>query len=199
MTVADKVTFLRIILAPVFFTVFLLAESNILGADGVSMFSNAFFLAVIWLLFVVIECSDWFDGMIARSRNEVSDFGKLLDPFADTLVRVMYFLCFVYIRILPVIPFLVILYREFGVLFIRIMMMKKGVAMGARRGGKLKAVFYMLTGLVCLLLVSLEGLGINGPLEILRLASFIIFICAMTISVVSFIDYYLLYRRTAKK
>lgn len=190
MTLANKVTLLRLILAPFFFVLFLHPgiESGFLDSAG--------FLAVLWVLFIVIELTDMLDGQIARGRNEVSDFGKLFDPFADTLVRITYFLCFIISGILPVVPFLVILFREFGILFLRILMMKKGVVMGARKGGKLKAVAYMLTGAACLLEVTMERLGFTDMVEPFRRAAIIIFVIAMIISVVSFVDYFRLYRQT---
>ena len=193
MTLADKITISRIVLAPLFFILFLFPS----GADGL-LRQNLIVLAALWLLFIYIEISDWLDGKIARSRNEVSDFGKLLDPFSDTLVRLTYFLCFVHIRILPVVPFLLILYREFGILFLRVMMMKKGVAMGARKGGKLKAVFYMLTGLLCLGSVTLETLGFASYIPAVNTGAIILFIIAMIIAIISFIDYFVLYLKTGK-
>ena len=193
MKAADKVTSLRLILVPFFFVLYLLPELYVPALQG-----QLWVIAALWILFIIIECTDWLDGFIARSRNEVSDFGKLFDPFADTLVRVSYFLCFVYTRILPVIPLLVILFREFGILFLRILMMKKGIAMGARRGGKLKAVSYMLTGLACLLSVTMEKLGFVNLVPLFRQAAGIIFILSMVMAVASFIDYFSVYLKTEK-
>ena len=193
MTAADKVTSLRLILAPVFFILYLLPQTNIYG------FKNSpRLMAILWILFLVIELSDLLDGRIARSRNEVGDFGKLFDPFADTLVRITYFLCFVITGILPVIPFLVILYREFGILFLRVLMMKKGIAMGARWGGKIKAVSYMITGVACLCSVTADCLGFDSLVTPLRLTAYIIFLVSMGISVISFIDYVFVYQRARK-
>lgn len=190
MTLADKVTSVRIILAPVFFVLYLHP-----GSDG-PVFQSIGYLAALWALFIIIECTDWFDGRIARARNEVTNFGKLWDPFADTLVRITYFLCFIMTDLLPVIPFLVILFREFGILFIRILMMQKGVAMGARAGGKLKAVCYMLTGLACLLSVTMEKLGFAEMAGTFTQAALIIFILSMIIALVSFADYIVYYNKT---
>ena len=194
MNLANKVTFLRIILAPAFFILYLLEELYFPWLQ-----SQLWVMAILWLLFIIIECSDWMDGLIARRRNEVSDFGKLFDPFADTLVRMSYFLCFVYTRILPVIPLLIILFREFGILFLRILMMKKGIAMGARKGGKLKAVSYALTGLCCLISVTLLRLGFLDFVFIFRYAAFGLFVLSMVIAVVSFIDYFIVYLKTETK
>ena len=192
MSLADKITSLRLILAPFFFMLYLLPEYIPWLQD------QLWVLVALWLLFIIIEGSDWLDGKIARLRNEVSDFGKLYDPFADTLVRITYFLCFVFTRILPVIPLLVILFREFGILFLRILMMKKGIVMGARRGGKLKAVSYMFTGLLCLLSVSIERLGFLSLVPPLRQAASIIFILSMIIAALSFIDYFIVYLKAGK-
>ena len=187
MKLADKITFLRLIFAPVFFVLFIRP-----GMNG-SFFDSLWYLAVLWFIFLVVEASDLIDGRIARLRNEESDFGRLFDPFADVMVRVTYFLCFVIMGILPVIPFLVILYREFGILFLRILMMKKGIAMGARTGGKLKSTAYMLTGLLCLVSFSIERLGFRDMVPYFNLAAIILFILSMALALVSFVDYLIIY------
>jgi len=187
---ADKITSLRLILAPVFFYLYLHP-----GING-TFFESPVQLAVLWLLFIIIESSDWLDGQIARRRNEVSDFGKLWDPFADTLARITYFLCFVSGGILPVIPFLVIIFREYGILFIRVLMMQKGVALGARKGGKFKAVCYALTGFACLFSVTLDRLGFADSALLLRNTAIAFFILSMTAAVISFIDYFIVLNKT---
>jgi len=101
MTVADKVTSIRLILAPFFFVVYLLPRWFSIGASWT--------VPVLWILFIIAELTDLVDGKVARSRNEVSDFGKLFDPFADTLVRITYFLCFVVDNILPALLLMIIL------------------------------------------------------------------------------------------
>jgi CDP-diacylglycerol--glycerol-3-phosphate 3-phosphatidyltransferase len=156
-------------------------------------------VAVLWGLFILSELTDLIDGKIARSRNEVSDFGKLFDPFADVLVRVTYFLCFALDGILPAALLLVVLYREFGIQFLRILMMKKGVAMGARKGGKLKALTYMLAGGAALLALSAKRLGFDPSwFSFFRLLSVVIFALSVIIAVFSFIDYVQVYRSTGK-
>jgi CDP-diacylglycerol--glycerol-3-phosphate 3-phosphatidyltransferase len=188
MTLADKVTVLRLVFAPCFFIVYILSAGGIAGPWTVP---------VLWALFFITEITDLIDGKVARSRKEVSDFGKLFDPFADTLVWLTFFLCFVADRILPVIPFLIILYREFGILFLRNLMLKKGVAMGARRGGKIKAIGYMLTGIAALLASSVQRLGIEGPyFDIFRIAALVFFGISVVIALVSFADYLGVYRKT---
>jgi CDP-diacylglycerol--glycerol-3-phosphate 3-phosphatidyltransferase len=154
---------------------------------------------LLWIIFVISEITDLIDGKIARSRKEVSDFGKLFDPFADVLVRITYFLCFVVNGILSAPLFLIVLYREFGIQFLRNLMLKKGVTMGARKGGKLKAFAYMLAGALALLTTSMEWLGVDEALvSQVRCGARVIFLISVLISVVSFADYYIVYHKTAR-
>ncbi|GHV88903.1 hypothetical protein AGMMS50267_12630 [Spirochaetia bacterium] len=150
-----------------------------------------------WALFIISEITDLVDGRVARKQNTVGDFGKLYDPFADVLVRITYFLCFVIDGILPVILFLLVLYREFGIQFLRVLMMKKGIAMGARWGGKIKAFTYMIAGAFALLASSVRRLDIEGLwFNIFHTAAVGIFAISVVIALVSFADYLVLYRKT---
>jgi CDP-diacylglycerol--glycerol-3-phosphate 3-phosphatidyltransferase len=196
MTLADKITSLRLFLAPVFFVVYLFPVflPFLPFAGGFLKWT----VPVLWALFIASEITDFIDGKIARRRNEVSDFGKLFDPFADVLVRITYFLCFVVTDVLPVLLLVVVLYREFGILFLRILMMKKGIAMGARIGGKLKAIAYMLAGAVALLAVSFQRFGFDGKIYTwLHSAAVVIFTLSVLVSVISFADYLSVYRKAS--
>ena len=189
MTKADKVTMSRIVLAPLFFILYSYPILSPIPA-----------VALLWLLFAVIEASDLVDGRIARSSNEVSDFGKLFDPFADVLARLTYFACFAFSGIMPLWIFVIILYREFSINFLRMMLAFKGIAMGARPGGKLKAGLYMVSGMLALLVVSLERLAIfSSAVPALKIIVFIAFCAAGVLALVSFIDYLLQYRRLMSK
>jgi CDP-diacylglycerol--glycerol-3-phosphate 3-phosphatidyltransferase len=195
MYLADKVTALRLVFAPLFFIVYLLPIIAPFWFPQTASWT----VPVLWVLFFITEITDLIDGKVARGRNEVSDFGKLFDPFADTLAWLTFFLCFVADGILPVFFFMVILYREFGILFIRNLMLKKGIAMGARKGGKIKAFGYMFTGISALLASSVQRLGIEGPFfTIFRTAGFVLFILSTLISLVSFADYVFVYKQTDK-
>jgi CDP-diacylglycerol--glycerol-3-phosphate 3-phosphatidyltransferase len=195
MTLADKITTLRLILAPFFFVVYLLPVFYPPWFVNGSQWT----VPVLWALFILSEISDLVDGKVARRRNEVGDFGKLYDPFADVLVRITYFLCFVVTGVFPVALLLIVLYREFSILFIRILMMKRGIAMGARMGGKLKAVTYMLAGALALLAVSFRRCGFEEKIYLLfRNVSIVVFSVSVLIAVISFVDYFLLYRKSGR-
>jgi CDP-diacylglycerol--glycerol-3-phosphate 3-phosphatidyltransferase len=191
MKLADKVTSIRIILAPVFFVIYLLPHLF----PSVS-FGTLWTVPVLWGLFIGSEITDMLDGMIARKRGEVSDFGKFFDPFADTLVQVTYFFCFVIDNILPSILFLAVLYREFSILFIRNLMLRKGVAMGARISGKIKTITYILAGAFALLASTATRLGLNNTYyRVLCAISVVIFMVSVIMSLLSFFDYYSVYKK----
>jgi CDP-diacylglycerol--glycerol-3-phosphate 3-phosphatidyltransferase len=192
MTLADKITTLRLILAPLFFVVYFLpAFSPPWFVSG-----SQWTIPVLWALFIIAELTDMFDGMAARRRKEVGDFGKLYDPFADTLMQITLFLCFMIDGIFPAVLFLVILYREFGVQFVRNLMLRKGIAMGARIGGKIKTVFYILAAAAALLAVSFRRLGMEEPVyTAAKTAALIIFCVSVLISVISFADYFFVYKK----
>ncbi|MDR2731441.1 MAG: CDP-diacylglycerol--glycerol-3-phosphate 3-phosphatidyltransferase [Treponema sp.] len=188
MTVANKLTFLRIILAPLFFVIYRLPGTGAVWA-----------VPVLWFIYIVSEVTDLLDGFAARKYNEVSDFGKFFDPFADTLTQLGCFLCFVLDGIFPAILYLLVIYREFSILFIRNLMLRKGVAMGARMSGKIKTVAYIIAGGAALLFSSLRRLSLFERLFVyIRPAVIIIFLISVVFSVISFFDYLSVYRKAEK-
>ena len=98
MNLPNKLTLMRVIMIP-FFIVFLLIP--------ITPYNNWIALAI----FVIASLTDFLDGYFARKNNEVSDFGKLFDPFADVLLHLTTFFCFVVAGHMPAIVFILILYR----------------------------------------------------------------------------------------
>jgi len=191
---ADKFTLLRIILAPVFAVVYLLPVL-LPQCAGYA----AWTVAPLWIIAVIAEFTDMFDGMAARRLNQTSDFGKLFDPFADTIMQITAFLCFVIAGIFPVLLFLVVLYREFGILLIRNFMLQRGITMGARISGKVKTVTYIIAAAIALLYTSLRRLDVFEFLQpILGIAAVAVFAISVLFSVLSFIDYALVCRAAVK-
>jgi CDP-diacylglycerol--glycerol-3-phosphate 3-phosphatidyltransferase len=207
---ADKITTIRIVLAPVFFVIYLLPVFDPPfglsrawfpggGAEAAAFQDFRWSVPILWFIFLVSEITDMIDGQVARSRNEVSDFGKFFDPFADTLVQVTIFLCFTMDGILPVVLLLPVLYREFSVLFIRNLMLRKGIAMGARMGGKIKTVVYIASGALALLAASFKRMGQTGAIfEWTRIAAIVLFSAGVVLAIVSFFDYFSVYRKAEK-
>jgi CDP-diacylglycerol--glycerol-3-phosphate 3-phosphatidyltransferase len=192
MTLADRLTFFRLALAPVFFAVYLLPSLVPAWFRG----GAGWTVPVLWVVFVGSEITDMLDGIAARRQKTVSDFGKLFDPFADTLMQLTCFLCFVLDGIFPAALFLVVVYREFGILFLRNLMLKKGVAMGARRGGKIKTVAYITAGALALLTASFQRLELPDVWYTgAKTAALAVFCLSVVLSVVSFCDYLVVYRK----
>ena len=206
MTLADKVTSIRILLAPVFFVIYNFYTLFFPALPIPLGLCRYWQIPALWIIFVAAELTDLLDGQIARKRKEVSDFGKLYDPFADTLMQITLFFCFVWDRILPIVPLLLVLYREFGILFVRNLMQKKGISMGARMGGKIKTVAYISAGVLALAVFSLRLLApLFTDTELYQQTAFafsraavVVFWLAVLISLGSFADYIRVYRRSGK-
>ncbi|HHU37536.1 MAG TPA: CDP-diacylglycerol--glycerol-3-phosphate 3-phosphatidyltransferase [Treponema sp.] len=180
---ANVFTSIRIVLAPVFFILFFLPEYLGFGAQ-VSVF-------LLIPLFLFMEYTDYLDGFFARKYCQVSDFGKLFDPFADVLANMTVLLVFVLSGYLPAILFLIILYREMGIMFLRMLAIKKGVVIAARKGGKLKTVLYIVSAGFSLLIESLSRLGIStgSASPVLTWINLSLYFLAVLVSVLSFLDY----------
>jgi len=188
MNLANILTASRIVLSPVFLFIYFLPECT--------RTNTIVLIIILWLLFIYMELSDLFDGIAARATNTVSDLGKVFDPFADVISRMTYFLCFTKTGIMPVFIFAIIMYREFIILFIRILAMKKGFAMGARAGGKLKAWSYALAGIFGLLYISVirTNFFIAYSDQILCAAK-IFFILSAVAALLSLADYLLMLKK----
>ena len=180
MKIADIFTLIRIILAPVFLIIYFVPEWFGFGT-----------VLSVWILLPLIifaEFTDFLDGYFARKTNQVSDFGKLFDPFADVFLHLTVFFCYTISGYIS--PFIMLLfaYREFGMLFVRLLAAQKGVAIGARKGGKFKTVLYVVAGFFSLFLECAKRLGYSLP-ENLMYIGYIFYIMGLIASYVSFIDY----------
>ena len=183
---ANLLTGSRLVLSPFFFLAF--AIPRWLGAG------YAPGLYVMWGLYVVIELSDLFDGMVARAQGLVSDFGKLLDPFSDVIARVTYFYCLTLAGIMPIWFIMVVLYREFGIVFVRMLLYRRGIALGARSWGKLKSWFYSVAAALGIYLFSIEQLNVRAAWVATTrpgfdIAAIAVFAIAAALSLLSFVDY----------
>ncbi|MBQ1983532.1 MAG: CDP-alcohol phosphatidyltransferase family protein, partial [Spirochaetaceae bacterium] len=106
MKIADIFTLIRIVLAPVFLIIYFVPEWFGFGS-----------VLSVWILLPLIifaEFTDFLDGYFARKTNQVSNFGKLFDPFADVILHLTVFFCYTISGYVS--PFIMLLfaYREFG-------------------------------------------------------------------------------------
>ncbi len=182
MNLPNKITIARIILAPLFYISYFLPvwTGSFYGLSSI----------LILTIFAGIEISDFLDGYLARKYNLVSDLGKVMDPFADVLSRITYFLCFAFTGIMPLWIFLIIIYRELGITFLRMMMMGKGIVVAASLWGKLKAITYAVSGVLGVLYVSFERLGLfSDIMKPLRVSLVVVFYLSAFAAVASFLAY----------
>ena len=130
MNTANKITILRMVLVPVFMALMLIDN------DASRMWALA--------VFVIASASDWLDGYIARNYNQVSDFGKFMDPLADkVLTTAAFLLLFDRIWYAPV-AIMLILTREFMVAGLRMNASANGTVIAASMFGKIKTVVQMI-------------------------------------------------------
>ena len=182
MSIPDRITVLRIILAPVFFGFFFM-DRLFAGSEVVSIVG-------VCVTFLAIECSDLLDGILARKLGAESERGKLLDPFADSVSRLTYFICFAAEEIMPVWALLLVVYRDIGVGFIRQLLSKEGVALGAKASGKTKAIVYAIAGIVGIVMFSFQKLLIfQEHVRILGFLGCTIFGLCGAVALWSLIDY----------
>lgn len=183
MNLPNKLTVLRLILVPVFFLAY---QLRFLGFASAAVISTI----VMVICYATAELSDLLDGKIARKYNLVTDLGKVLDPFADTLSHLTFFVCFFGYGIMPAWTFIIIMWREFGILFMRMLMMKTGKAMPANIFGKSKTVFYAITTFLAIVFITLEAfVAPGGWVGIYRTVLYVFFSLAAAASLLSFVTY----------
>lgn len=190
MKTSNKFTLARMIAAPIFFVLYFLPKW--IGSLNGSLFSIATICILIPFL-AAAELTDYFDGHFARKHNEVSDFGKMFDPFADVFLHLSTFTCFVFSGYMHPVLYILILYREFSQNFLRMVAAKSGTAIAARKGGKLKTVFYVASCFVALILEGLTRTGLaaywNLNMAALSWIATGFFVVCVILSYISFIDY----------
>ncbi len=185
-TPANIVTLVRILLVPVFFVAFVSP-----WPDWFPDWSEAELLKP-WLaalLFVVLACTDALDGYLARSRGEVTNFGKFMDPLADKILVAAALLALCELQVLPAWVALVILAREFIVSGLRMLAASEGVVVAASWYGKAKTVFQIIA--IVMFIIKDSHPFISDPTieTTFYIISWIFMIIALVLTVVSMLDY----------
>ncbi|HAM14271.1 MAG TPA: CDP-diacylglycerol--glycerol-3-phosphate 3-phosphatidyltransferase [Eggerthellaceae bacterium] len=187
-TPSNIITITRILLVPVFVAALLAPWPEWFGKNVSDLNNWKCFIAA--GIFVLISCTDWLDGYLARSRNEITDFGKFMDPLADKILVTAALIALVELRALPTWVVLVILAREFIVSGVRMMAASKGVVIAASMLGKFKTVFQM----VAIVLFTIKDSHMIGDFSMaladyLWVFSWIIMLVAVGLTVASLVDY----------
>jgi len=189
MTLPNKLTLGRLVLTPFYFFIFQFFIIN-----GFSQIAG---VLIIWIVFLVMEVTDVLDGYIARKHKLVSDVGKLMDPFADVIARVTYFVCFFSMGIMPLWAMIIIIWREYFIMFIRMLIAKEGTALAASVWGKAKAVTYFVSGVFAHIVITLNILFDSYPFkDVLEIFLYILFALAAISALFSFLSYLYHYTKT---
>ena len=137
MNTANKLTLLRVVMIPAFLLVLYLDVP----------YANYWALAI----FAAASITDTLDGYIARHYNQITDFGKFMDPLADKCLVTAAMLWFVEMGQMPAWALLIVIVREFGVSGLRMVAADKGRVIAAGWSGKVKTAATM----VCIILMLL--------------------------------------------
>ena len=133
-TLPNALTVLRIFLVPVL-VVFLLAEYRLVGLS----------------VFILASLTDWFDGYLARKRQEITTLGQLLDPIADKLLISAAFISLVELGLAPGWMVVIIIGREIAISGLRSVAADQGVKIPASSLGKYKTTAQMFTVVLLIL------------------------------------------------
>ncbi len=133
MTLASKITLVRVAFIPLYMVLMYLSG----GVSGLWM----------WLalaVFIIASLTDYVDGQIARKCNQVSDFGKFLDPLADKLLTIAAMTMFCEWGKMAAWALMLVLTREFAVTGLRLVAVGKGKVIAAGWSGKIKTASTMV-------------------------------------------------------
>ncbi len=144
MNLANKLTIVRIFLVPIFL-IFITAQDIPYGT------------IIATVIFIIAALTDKLDGYIARSRNQITKFGKFMDPLADKLLVTAALISLVEYQIVPAWAAIVIIAREFAVTGLRTIAASDGNAIAASYWGKLKTVIQIIAIILLLLKVNIAA------------------------------------------
>ncbi len=142
MNLANKLTMIRILLVPVFL-LFITVKNIPYGS------------IIATVIFIIASITDQLDGYIARSRNQITNFGKFMDPLADKLLVTAALVSLVELKLVASWAVVVILAREFAVSGLRTLAASNGKIIAASWWGKIKTVTQMVAILLLLLKVNI--------------------------------------------
>ena len=186
MNLANKLTMLRIFLVPIFL-IFIAMKGIPYGT----------ILAT--LVFIIASLTDQLDGYIARSRNQVTTFGKFMDPLADKLLVTSALISLVELGLIPSYAAIIIIAREFAVSGLRTIAASEGKIIAASWWGKIKTVIQIIAIVLLLIKVNIETspylaslINNNSALnKFFEVTPTVFLYLAVIITIISGIDYFI--------
>ncbi len=187
-TPANIVTLMRILLIPVFVAALLSPWPSWLPEPE---FWAAWQPWIAAAVFIVISATDAIDGHLARSRDEITDLGKFLDPLADKILVCAALLALVELQAFPSWVALIIIAREFIVSGLRMVAAAQGTVIAASMYGKFKTVLQICAILLFTVKDSLQiTLMGDGFAMCFTIFSWLVLLAAVVMTIVSMVDYF---------
>lgn len=179
MNLANKLTILRIFLVPLMVIIpFFHIQGNVYGIPIEFLVINS--------IFIIAALTDKLDGYIARSRNQITTFGKFLDPIADKIVVVTAMIMLVEFNHLPAWIPIIVIFREFIVSGYRLVAVQKdGNVIAANFWGKLKTVTQMIAIILAFLDPNAYGVIFDGNLTGYEFIINLLVTLTMSVSVIA--------------
>lgn len=147
--------------------------------------------------FLLASLTDALDGYIAKKTNQITDFGRLMDPIADKILVLAALLAFVERGVVPAWIVVLIMFREVAVTGLRFLALSKGKVLQAETGGKHKTVWQLAAIIVILLFFIFReggaakfGFWNNGVETLYKNGIFVIMLVALTLTLASGITYF---------
>lgn len=179
MNLPNKLTIFRIILVPI---MVIISFFNIPGA----IFGISVKMIILGVIFVIASITDKLDGYIARSRNQVTTFGKFLDPIADKILVIATMIMFVEIGKLPAWIPIIVIFREFLVSGYRLVAVQNsGKVIAASIWGKMKTATQMVALILMFVDTNAFGTLFSGSITGFAFVLNLITTTLMTISVIA--------------
>lgn len=169
MNLANKITLLRIFLVPIFL-IFIAVKIP-------------YGIYIATFIFIVASLTDKLDGYIARSRNQITRFGKIMDPLADKLLVTSALVSLVEFHMIPAWISMIIIAREFAVTGLRSVAAAEGNVIAASSLGKAKTVSQVVAIISALI-------NINQKHPVFTYLFYMTMAVAVIITIVSGIDYF---------
>ena len=148
MTTASKITLSRVLMIPAYMVTMYLSH----GQAGLWMYLSLG-------IFIIASLTDFVDGYIARHYNQVTDFGKFLDPLADKLLTIAAMCIYCEWGVFPAWALMIVLTREFAVTGLRLVAVQKGNVIAAGWSGKVKTASTMVGLCVMMAVPGIEVLN----------------------------------------
>ena len=187
MNLPNKLTIFRILLVPFMIII------PFLPIQG-EFYSISYKWIIIDVIFILASLTDKLDGYLARSRNQITTFGKFLDPIADKILVLTAMIMLVEAGRLPAWIPIVVVFREFLVSGFRLVAVQNdGNVIAASIWGKLKTVTQMIAISIALVDMNKFGAFVQGNLNgfplVLNAAATIIMAVSVLATVFSGWDY----------